>query len=300
MKKGIALSVWLVLANASHAEPWEEVIPKVAERAAFFLAEADRRGYADIAARSDENAWYAYYRDSHECAILGRMLGVPDLIAEDEKIDVPQLADSMPDQQIIQLYGVGRTYEAWVEQALFFNDVSLERKVTAWNETCALNGRIPFAPEFIIPTGPGFADVPAASLPPGFPPVQPDLADWNDWMRDRFQSIVEDGVKAGPNFAGHYSLVALSCGTSCRFYHLSDLRTGKVIDMPFGGEASPEILVDFVADSRLIYTKQVGKDSTECVLQAWVFDGTGFGMQSEDTLPRDGTCNDWNFRVITE
>ena len=49
----------------------------------------------------------------------------------------------------------------------------------------------------------------------------------------QFRSVITDGAKAGPNFAGHYTITAWGCGTSCIQFAIIDAKTGKVYMPPF-------------------------------------------------------------------
>ncbi len=87
-----SLTIIGVFLSAAHAESWETVIPAVEKRAAFYLAEANRLGYANLA--KNDSDYLTYYRDDHECAILGRMFGLTDVVAEAEHLETPTLARS--------------------------------------------------------------------------------------------------------------------------------------------------------------------------------------------------------------
>jgi hypothetical protein len=44
----------------------------------------------------------------------------------------------------------------------------------------------------------------------------------------RFRTALRDGVAAGPNFAGHLTVVTWGCGTQCRSDAIVDARTERV------------------------------------------------------------------------
>lgn len=50
----------------------------------------------------------------------------------------------------------------------------------------------------------------------------------------QFRTIIEDAVKQGPNFAGHFRLVEWGCGTGCLSIAVVDVASGLVYDGPFG------------------------------------------------------------------
>jgi hypothetical protein len=51
----------------------------------------------------------------------------------------------------------------------------------------------------------------------------------------RFRTVLREGAKEGPNFAGHYTLVVWGCGSSCASFAIVDAITGKVYWPPFSG-----------------------------------------------------------------
>lgn len=75
------IAIILSFISTAHAESWEAVIPVVEKRAAFYLSEADRLGYVNTS-KSDVD-YLDYYREDHKCGILGRMLDLADVVADD-------------------------------------------------------------------------------------------------------------------------------------------------------------------------------------------------------------------------
>ena len=57
-------------------------------------------------------------------------------------------------------------------------------------------------------------------------PAQVDLT--SDPEASRFRTVLTEGSKHGPNFAGHYTIVGWGCGTSCLNLALVDAKSGKV------------------------------------------------------------------------
>jgi len=64
-----------------------------------------------------------------------------------------------------------------------------------------------------------------------------------------FRTMLREGAKPGPNFAGHYTIVHWGCGSDCRMIAVVDARNGRVYFAPF--TVSPSIGQDFRVDSRL-------------------------------------------------
>jgi len=44
----------------------------------------------------------------------------------------------------------------------------------------------------------------------------------------RYRALLRNQSKTGPNFAGHYTIVTISCGTSCAIIAVVDAQTGDV------------------------------------------------------------------------
>ena len=64
----------------------------------------------------------------------------------------------------------------------------------------------------------------------------------------RFRSAINWSIdKFGLNFAGHYNLARWGCGTSCQKGAITDLKTGRVYDIP-----AASLDYDFRKDSRLL------------------------------------------------
>lgn len=78
------------------------------------------------------------------------------------------------------------------------------------------------------------------------PPVPVNLVSHPRAMR--FKDRLIEAAKAGPNFAGHYTVVRWSCGDECQQIALIDARTGGVIFAPF----VTNLGVRFQTDSRLL------------------------------------------------
>jgi hypothetical protein len=45
-----------------------------------------------------------------------------------------------------------------------------------------------------------------------------------------YRTKLREGAHAGPNFAGHYTVVTYGCGTQCQDNWVIDAQTGKIID----------------------------------------------------------------------
>ena len=57
-------------------------------------------------------------------------------------------------------------------------------------------------------------------------PAAPDVR--SHPMSRLFRTMIREGAKRGPNFAGHYTIVFWGCGTGCRSLAIVNARNGKV------------------------------------------------------------------------
>lgn len=64
----------------------------------------------------------------------------------------------------------------------------------------------------------------------------------------KFYSVITNGAKFGPNFAGHYTVVSWGCGTNCQGTAIVDANTGRINEY---GLLSTNGL-DFRRDSNLL------------------------------------------------
>lgn len=117
----------------------------------------------------------------------------------------------------------------------------------------------------------------------------PDFSGRDEWARN-FRTRIRDGLSAGPNFSGHYSLIEIGCGTSCRFAFVADARNGQVFSFPYGGEEQYEMELLYNIDSRLVKATWM-KDWETCIQQDLEFNGAEFVVLGETTFPRVNFCN---------
>lgn len=79
----------------------------------------------------------------------------------------------------------------------------------------------------------------------------PDFA-----ARDRaftvYRTRITDAMKTGPDFAGHYAMIQIGCGTSCRIVMIGDVANGRVYEFPYGGEAYYQLSISYEAKSQYV------------------------------------------------
>lgn len=283
------LSIILLCIHNANAESWEHVIPAVEKQAAFYIAEADRLGYANTS-KTDVD-YLDYYREDHECGILGRMFGLDDLVADYEHLDTPRIADNMTDIELIKLFAAGRTLESWVRQAKQTSAQTKMTRVARWNDNCANNASTEYVPTLLLAAVPSFVAYPTSNVSQSLKPaVMPDFDGRDRWAR-LFRTRIRDSVNKGANFAGHYAFTSFGCGASCIISLVTDTKTGQVFQPPFGGEKTPELNMDFRLNSTLIQVVHIGDTTAECKVRAWSFDGKAFNLEGEDSFVRAASCN---------
>jgi hypothetical protein len=64
----------------------------------------------------------------------------------------------------------------------------------------------------------------------------------------RFRTRLREGAAAGPNFAGHFTIVSWGCGTDCQVIAMVNALNGAVVFAPFVSELGQE----FRLGSRLL------------------------------------------------
>ena len=296
------ISLFISTANANadnnaDVQSWEKVIPAVEKRAAFYLSEANRLGYATT--RKDDVDYLYYYREDHQCAILGRMLNMTEIVADAERLDTPRIANDLSEIEVIKLFAAGRTLQSWVSQANHALNLTKEQRVKSWNKNCADSERFNYAPSLLIANVPSFGSYPVSNSTSN-PTVNSKTASKMTKMPDfkgrdkfarMFRTRIREGLAEGANFNRYYSFITFGCGTSCVMGFITDTRTGQVLQLPFGGESTPELNIDFKLDSNLIQVIHMGDTSEQCKVRAWSFDGKNFKLEGEDSFKRDGSCN---------
>jgi hypothetical protein len=87
-----------------------------------------------------------------------------------------------------------------------------------------------------------------------------------------YRTRIRKGAKEGPNFAGHYTIIMLGCGTQCASFLIVDAASGRVFS-----HAQKEYTCEptFKVDSRLLTTDVcTGAIITGCNRAFWEWTGT--------------------------
>jgi hypothetical protein len=104
------------------------------------------------------------------------------------------------------------------------------------------------------------------------------------WM---FRTRIRDGARTGVNFGGHFAITGAGCGTGCIQYFMIDLITGRISDLPVGGEQRSVTMIDGRPDSLLLKAtwEAYGKDfASLCSTEDFVYEGTGFRSLGRHTI----------------
>lgn len=118
------------------------------------------------------------------------------------------------------------------------------------------------------------------------------LPDFNG--RDReyngFRTRIRNGMKEGPNFAGHYSLVQIGCGTGCTFALVGNNKSGRVHSFPRGGEANMYMSLDYDRQSSLLTAQWYDHDSDHCFIEFFSFKNGDWNILSKHNVGNESAC----------
>lgn len=95
-----------------------------------------------------------------------------------------------------------------------------------------------------------------------------------------FRTMIREGAKDGPNFAGHYSLTTWGCGTGCNMFAIIDSATGDVnfsnigIDLGSNDNSGFEYRLD---SKLLIITGCIGAEE-KCGVFKYTMEGKGLKL----------------------
>ncbi len=112
--------------------------------------------------------------------------------------------------------------------------------------------------------------------------------------RDRefnsFRTRIREGMKQGPNFAGHYSVIQFGCGTGCSGVVVADNRTGRPSRFPRGGEDNMYLDLQFQVDSRLLAAQWLDYDTNRCFIEFFDYDRQSWNVMSKVDVGGSEAC----------
>ena len=103
-----------------------------------------------------------------------------------------------------------------------------------------------------------FSDFPVSSAYRG----KTVLPNWRDKDAALFRTRITNAMRTGSNFAGHYVVITIGCGSGgCRLVLIADARNGKLFSFPASGEEYQYLNLLYELRSNLIKTRyaQEGK-----------------------------------------
>lgn len=117
------------------------------------------------------------------------------------------------------------------------------------------------------------------------------LPDFNgrDSEYAHFRTRITNEMKTGPNFAGHYAIVTVGCGTSCNFSFVGDVATGKVYGFPYGGEEYYMLQLRYGVKDNFISVRWV--DNNVCYSDSITWNGNEFTSTGKTVIGEREKCD---------
>lgn len=114
-----------------------------------------------------------------------------------------------------------------------------------------------------------------------------------DYKREakRFSFVrtgINNGITAGPNFAGKYAIKILGCGAGCAMGYLLDVSNGHVSELPFSGEDFPNPVFIYNVRSKavIVYWQPDGR----CMRQVAVLDADNLKLSKPEDVGGREVC----------
>lgn len=109
-----------------------------------------------------------------------------------------------------------------------------------------------------------------------------------------YRTRIRHGVEKGPDFAGRYSVLTIGCGTDCSFGYIVDAATGRVVELPRGGEEFMNLRYDYRIDSSLIVARWRSPVTGRCYDESFVWRDDKFdNIEKKDVGDIDFCFADW-------
>ena len=92
-----------------------------------------------------------------------------------------------------------------------------------------------------------------------------------------YRTRIRQAFAGGVNFAGHYIVIEIGCGMGCTLVYLGDAKTGRIQDVPLGGEDFFGLLLSYRKVSGDVLARWANDYKDEnCHEQVYRFTGTSF------------------------
>jgi hypothetical protein len=118
---------------------------------------------------------------------------------------------------------------------------------------------------------------------------QPDFAG-RDRKLSMYRTRILEGLRdEGANFAGHYTIIRMGCGTGCTSNTLADRVSGEVSYLPYGGEEMQMLTLRHSVTSNTIDASWFADGV--CMVQQASWTGATFAFGKEPRSSPDSSCN---------
>lgn len=108
----------------------------------------------------------------------------------------------------------------------------------------------------------------------------------------QFRTMISDGVKQGPVFAGSVAVAEFGCGADCSTGYAIDLTNGSVVNLPVGGDATLDMVTEYHPGSKLFKAAWTGGSTDPRCAGYGYFEWTGQGFRTlKKSLPSPAECH---------
>jgi hypothetical protein len=101
-----------------------------------------------------------------------------------------------------------------------------------------------------------------------------------------YRTVIRDGFRYNPIAAGHFAIISAGCGAGCILYWYGDVRTGKIMTFPIGGEDYPDLTLTSTPGSRLLIAEWDNPQSGACTSRSYLLSGDQFFRSGPDRTMR--------------
>ena len=116
------------------------------------------------------------------------------------------------------------------------------------------------------------------------PRVAPDFSGAQRPFR-QFRTMISDGVKQGPVFAGNVAIAEFGCGADCGTGYAINLSDGSVFDLPVGGDETLDMVTEYHPGSKLFKAAWTGGSTDPRCAGYGYFEWTGQGFKTLKRSP---------------
>ncbi|CAD6563377.1 hypothetical protein LMG24235_08621 [Paraburkholderia sabiae] len=117
----------------------------------------------------------------------------------------------------------------------------------------------------------------------------PDFAGRDSQFRT-FRTRISNEMRTGPNFAGHYAIVDIGCGTGCHIVFVGDVATGKMFPFPYGGEDYNMLGLRYAVKSNYVTARW--EHGGSCYRESLDWNGSQFSTSvPREIIGPDTECN---------